>query len=159
MNKEKLLAVALAQHLYRNTEIEKFHSKNIRMDYCFFIDAVDYFNQILSLSRKLSWIVRLVKKELLYGRQETAILMARVKSFEELDFYYGLHICCLNGDNWKEPIEVKLNKKMSPGKYILNGEFKKKCLCESLLNDDTMCVINQDVCNRFYTLLKNGFYD
>ena len=63
----------------------------------------------------------------------------------------------LNGDGWDEPERIDEPFTCNVAEYVLGGEFLNRCQDGSPLKQEDMMVLNKDVCNRFYTLLEDGW--
>ncbi len=61
------------------------------------------------------------------------------------------------GHNWDEPKVLDEDVPKDLASYVLGGAFLECCNQHKVLNDETMCYINKDVYNRFYTLVIKEF--
>lgn len=153
------LAIALSHYIFRDTEIEDFHSKCVKMDFEFYLESVDYFGQIVNQVNRNKKIVSLFLKD-----NWEKVLVQKLQN-GELKTNIQKRLClCLSSyllmiPDWDKPII--LNEKPCRGiiRYLLRGKYAEHCANESILDDKTMCEINHDFCNRIYTLIENGWVD
>ena len=152
----KKLSRAIAHLVYRNTEVEDFHSESVIMDEDLYQTVTTivadklksvtrYYNQLMSTS--FDDVQRAIQGE------STGI------DVDFLDFVTELAFNCACGLEWDSPVELAELPQGDLVDYILNGHFKQCCTEHRELDDETMCFINKDINNRIYTLLVNGYFE
>ena len=151
----KSLSRAIAHLVYRNTEVEDYHSESVVMDDAFYQTVTTivsdklksvtrYYNQLMSTS--IDDVQRTLQGE------STGI------DTEFFDFVNELAFNWACGLEWDSPVELSELPQGDLAGYILNGHFKQCCAEHRELDDETMCFINKDINNRIYTLLLNGYF-
>ena len=151
----KTLSRAIAHLVYRNTEVEDFHSESVIMDENLYQTVAKivteklksvtrYYNQLMSTS--LDDVQRTLQGEKIE-------IDAKF-----LDFLNELAFNCACGMEWDSPVELTELPQGDLVGYILDGHFSQCCTEHRELDDETMCFINKDINNRIYTLLLNGYF-
>ena len=57
---------------------------------------------------------------------------------------------------WDNPKVLRSKFDGNIAEYVLYGEFRSACRNSLPLTDDVMRTLNQDIYNRYYTLLHRG---
>ena len=144
-------AIVLTLFLYRNTIIEDFHCKNIKMDEKLYktIYGVVYRGYKLLAENKRILEILLSDRPIFTFVKELNEKKLNVRVAQ------GIFVLLPSNPGWDKPTKLDIEIPKSKVKFILDGEFKKCCNEGCYLNDDIMCRVNKDICNRIYTLLIN----
>lgn len=152
ISKEKL-ALAYTHSIYRNTELEDYHSGKVEMNMALY-----------GIIRKI------VKEKIEYINVENRKL-AKFKSLEALNkhikehpnshtymYVAEIYLNSIMGLDWDSPVmsEDTIINNNNLADYILKGNFLEYCEKHMRLNDAAMRYINKDVYNRVYTLVRLG---
>ena len=152
----KTLSRALTHLVYRNTDVEDFHSYN-------FIMNEDFYKKVATIvGEKLKSVMRYYNRLMAISIDDVKRTLQGQKTDIDKgfwDFLEELAFNCACGTNWDDPVQLDELPQADLVSYILNGRFLQCCMEHRALDDDTMCSINKDINNRIYTLLLNGYFD
>ena len=157
-NKEelKVLSRAITHLVYRNTEVEDFHSESVIMDEKF------YYTVIKIVVNKLKLVTKFYNQLMSVSEDDiTRTISGQQSDLDNsfLRFLGELFFNCQFGTHWDDPVQLEQMPQGELSKYILDGHFRQCCLEHRELDDDTMCFINKDINNRIYTLLVKGYFN
>jgi len=140
------LALSITHFVYRNTELEDYHSECVTMDMDFYKLMYNIVNEKMSIVARYN---KYLMNKIPLDESEREGLFPYV---DDLDFN------CIFGTSWDKAKEIDIDScPANITEYILSGEFLKSCQNGIELDDDAMCNINKDVHNRIYSLLINGY--
>lgn len=154
---KKILAKSIAHYVYRDTKLEDFHSRSIFMNKEFYSTVYKIVYRKTQIVKKYLNYIYEIKN--IYDIKALIIKYNLSKPLEFYRFAYTIFCGLLSGSDWNDPQPLTDTPTKSIASYILNGHFKECCNNHKILDDSTMCYINQDIYNRTYTLLINGYFD
>lgn len=156
----RAFALAITHYVYRNTKIEDYHSKSIKMN-------LDFYRQIYKMvHQKMGNVERYSKYILKFARSERngeALTGDEYYSISEEDrigfvrFYKKIQGEFIYGRSWDLAELVDVNISGTLARFILDGEFKRHCINNSIFDNKTMKDINKDINNRVYSLITLGY--
>ncbi len=147
-------ALIFAHYAYRDTEVEDMHAgTGINMD-----------------DNTYDKVYEIVKRQL--GKIEKYHpFLLKAEDIEQIKFYYRsmekdsaeefMRYCqtlisyavLTPGSEWDPPRLLEEKVPCDLAAYVLKGAFRICCQKHNTMDDETMCYINKDVYNRFYTLV------
>ena len=149
------LAKIFVHMIYRDTEVEDYHSETVRMDEALYADVLRIVKSNLRKIARNHDLLASVKEEevkrLLRTMYPTRALEF-AKYADTLSYYTSFKV----GFYWDEPILLQTEPPKDKAAYLLGGAFLEGCNAHWLFDDDAMCRINKDICNRVYTLICSG---
>lgn len=153
------LAIALSHYIFRNTEIEDFHSHSKKMNFEFYVETIAYCGQFVNHIVRNKKLISLFLKEnwanslLQIIEKDKKLTNIQKKLCLDLHYYLSVVPC------WDKPVILPEKPGREITRFIFKGKYAEHCAKESILDDKTMCDINHDICNRIYTLIENGWLD
>ena len=155
--KDENLAISFTMRMFRDTIIEDFHSECVKMDMDFYYDSCDYLDGLIKNVKKCKKVIAIYYENDTYKKymekKNNNELSGMEQTFYRDIFYYIKH------NSWWDCPELIPNSKPSfSANYIYGGKFLEQCQRGSKLNDTVMNELNHDICNRFYTLIKSGYF-
>ena len=143
------LTIGITHAVYRNTEIEDYHSNGRVMD------KTLYKNTYTIVKRNISKLIdakdlmkEVLEKGITRPEEYTHITLQGCRLL--MDILFGIQC----GSNWDPPHEIDILPEGDPAKYLLNGVFINLCDGEHIFGDSVMKTINQDITNRILMILK-----
>lgn len=153
------LSIALSHYVFRNTEIEDFHSQSKKMDFEFYLETIAYCGQFVNRINRNKKLISIFleenwEKRLLQIVKENKKLTNVQRNLCLNLWWYLTALPC-----WDKPEIISEKPSRGITKYIFNGKYFEHCANESILDDKTMCDVNHDICNRIYTLIESGWLE
>lgn len=137
---QRTVACTLTIACYRNLDIvENSHCRNISCDKKFYDDVyIEVTKQIGDFPDRL---IRAIETDGFSNDPITAWAVI-----------WGLSA----SREWDKPVQLKGEICEDKAKYLLCGKFAEACENNWVFHDGSMKIINQDVNNRMYTLIRNN---
>ena len=164
-DEKRIMARSITHYVYRNTVLEDYHSKCVKMDMKFYKkiykvvytkleEVKKYHPYIYNSPQKFPDLKDMRNCLIVFNNVSQEMKLETIKYCEAIwwNMFYGT--------NWEVAKKIDINSNMKcEAAYILEGHFIQCCRNGEILDDKTMCYINKDIHNRVYTLLVNGFFD
>ena len=145
-------AYYLSRIIYRDTEIENYHSEEAVMDRKLYNEMYAVVDK--NVKTVLQFHQKLLK---IRNKQDVDNEMRAISASEQIalkDYALGFYAVTICKPNWDPPEKLALPEKPEDfAQFILGGRFIECCEKHCNLSDPVMCDINKDVHNRIYTLL------
>ncbi len=149
------LAKIFAHYVYRDTDVEDYHSKAVLMDDTLFASVYRIVSSnLLKIARNHNLLISVKLEEL----DSTLESMYPTRAMEFLKYAQMFSNYCSfkPGLNWNAPVFMERKPSKDKAKFLLEGAFREGCTLHWIFNDEAMCRINKDVYNRTYTLVLLG---
>lgn len=155
---DRELALCYAHMIYRNTEVEDYHSQGVVM-------GDDFYSIVYRIvSKQIRRIKRNQKIAIKINTLDACAEMLqsmyypRAKELHKyiLDVYYTIKFQF--GSAWDPAKTLETEYPKDAAEYILSGRFKECCERHQVLDDKTMAYINRDVHDRIYTLVSMKYF-
>lgn len=146
------LSLICVHYAYRNTSLENYHCKSVIMD------ETLYKTMHRIVARNLNYIKQFLALDLNIHDEndlKEAAYSFRPSIGKHFFRFFGEFIY-KSGSDWEKPKELDIPVTKNLATFILGGKFVECCKIGAQLDDTTMCIINKDVHNRIYTLLRQG---
>ena len=149
------LAKIFAHFIYRDTEVEYFHSKTVRMDETLYKAIFRIVSSNLKKIARNHRLLAAIKEE------ELSSVLAAMYPTRAIEFVKYAKVffdyCSFKAwMDWNTPVLLQTDIQKDKAAYILGGAFREGCTLHWPFDDVAMCRINKDVCNRTYTLIHAG---
>lgn len=151
------LAFIFSLYLYRNTIIEDYHAKSVVCNRQLYRNIHSAVTRKYNTLSNMRYLLDILESEhplynlLILIENGTVSELKEIKAIQEITYY-------LNWKNdWDIPYVLDIDILDNKVSFILAGKFKEACNNNWILNDESMCIINKDVCNRIYTLLSKEY--
>ena len=147
------MAIGLVHQVYRNTDVENYHSEDRVMNEKLYEDVYNIVDEQMKVV-----LDNLVVINVLVGEIDEEVLYVVNKYGYDEEFDKSLEWNLNMGKLWNKPKLLNLSPVDDDyTKFLLDGEFKKNCNGKNTLDDKMMKKINIDITNRMYTLLVDGY--
>ncbi len=149
------LAKIFTHMVYRDTAVEDYHSKTVRMGEALYAAVLRIVSSNLrKIVRNHRLLVSMKQEELGAGLDA----MYPTRAMEFLKYAQTLSYYCSfkAGSHWDAPVFLQIEPLKDWAAFLLDGAFREGCAEHWLFDDKAMCRINKDVCNRIYTLIRLG---
>ncbi len=149
---KETLALGVAHAIYRNTEVEDYHSEARLMDEEFYHDV---YRIVSNKSSMLINVEDYLNSLCSDGLSEESLRNNNHTSEENiflLDVLFGIQ--CSNG--WDMPEKMDESPENDLAGFFLGGTFKRYCDGKHFFNDSVMKTINKDIANRVYCYLEKN---
>lgn len=164
-DEKRIMARSITHYVYRNTVLEDYHSKCVKMNMKFYKKMYKViYTKLEQVKKFYSYIYNSPQKfpDIKDMRNCLAIIdnVPERNKLEAIEYCEAIWWNMYYGSNWEVAERLDINSNMEcEAAYILEGHFIECCKKGEYLNDKIMCYINKDIHNRVYTLLLGGFFD
>ena len=144
---DKKTAYILTRYCWRDLDVvEDYHAGEPKPCNIEFYDTV-----YIAMSKRINdWLPRYIK-EVRYQNTHLATASISDKDVNAIAVWYSLQY-----GEWDSPKQVRDHFKEDIAEFLLQGAFQKACYKGTLLDDTTMCILNHDIYNRMYRLLRQN---
>lgn len=147
----ELLAIGICHAIYRNTEVEDYHSDDRLMDEALYRDVYQIVSNAIPL---LLGVKNLLLTICTDGASKLLPWDKCPNTKEEISFFGDIIFGVQCGLEWDEPTDIEEAPGEDLAEYLLGGTFKTFCDGKRHLDDSVMRPINKDITNRAYKVLK-----
>ncbi len=144
---DEKLAKIFVHMIYRDTAVEDYHSKTVRMDEALYADVLRIVKSNLRKIARNHNLLASVKKEEIKRLLHT-MYPTRALEFAKYADTISYYVSFRAGSFWDDPILLQTEPPRDKAAYLLGGAFLDGCNAHWLFDDEAMCRINKDICNR-----------
>lgn len=145
-------AFYLTRLIYRDTEIEVFHSNAASLGSALYAQMLAIVDENVKKVKRCH--ARMLQVQTEEDINDQLLKMPPTDRDEWLDYVLHFNFLSKCRCNWDPPEKMELSSRPeSLSVYLLDGHFSECCEKHCVLSDPVMRYINKDIHNRIYTLL------